>query len=253
MDLIIPDWIGVPDNIGALATTRRGGFSKAPYDDGYGAGGLNLGTHVDDDASTVQQNRRLLKALLPSEPVWLNQVHGTSVVTADDVTGVPEADASIAMIPGTVCVIQTADCLPVLFCDVRGRVVGAAHAGWRGLLHGILENTIDRMRAAGADEIIAWMGPAIGPQAFEVGAEVMQAFTARDSGMLKAFTRVPVQPEKYLADIYQLARRALNQRGVNKVYGGGFCTVTQRDSFYSYRRDRITGRMASLVWIKSSS
>ena len=250
MDLIIPDWSGIPANIGALTTTRRGGVSQAPYDDGTGAGGLNVGTHVGDDVHAVTQNRQLLNKMLPSQPVWLNQVHGVTVVDAASVTGVPEADASMSTVPGVVCAIQTADCLPVLFCDAAGKVVGAAHAGWRGLLHGVLGNTVERMRMAGAGEIIAWLGPAIGPQSFEVGEEVMHAYTERDRDAHASFTPVSDRPGKYWADIYQLARQALVKAGINKIYGGGFCTVTDRDTFYSYRRDKVTGRMASLIWIK---
>lgn len=250
MDLIIPDWVGMPSNIGALTTTRLGGVSKAPYDDGAGAGGLNLGGHVADDPFAVQQNRQLLRAMLPAEPAWLTQVHGTNVVNAASISGVPEADASVTAEPGVVCAIQTADCLPVLFCDVKGQVVGAAHAGWRGLLNGVLINTVEYMREAGAGEIAVWLGPAIGPQRFEVGAEVMHAFCKRDDEAAAAFAPLQTQPEKYLADIYRLARQELNKAGVHKIYGGGFCTVTQRDTFYSYRRDKTTGRMASLIWIK---
>jgi polyphenol oxidase len=149
-----------------------------------------------------------------------------------------------------VCAIQTADCLPVLFCDMNGRVVGAAHAGWRGLANGILENTVSRMRDAGAGEIIAWMGPAIGPQCFEVGADVWTAFVGRDADLAKAFIPADGQPGKYLADIYCLARDALVKAGVENVSGGELCTVTDRHRFYSYRRDKVTGRMASLIWLK---
>lgn len=250
MDLIIPDWSGVPANIGALSTTRRGGYSRAPYDDGAGLGGLNLGVHVADELYSVQQNRQLLKVHLPAEPAWLSQVHGVAVVDAASANDAPEADASIASKPGVVCVIQTADCLPVLFCDVKGQVVGAAHAGWRGLLNGVLENTLKHMRSAGAGEIIAWLGPAIGPQCFEVGAEVVHAFIEHDKDTQQAFTPVSTQQGKYLADIYQLARLALNKSDVSKIYGGGYCTVTDRNTFYSYRRDKTTGRMASLIWLK---
>jgi YfiH family protein len=171
-------------------------------------------------------------------------------VDAASITSPSEADASITTTPGVVCAIQTADCLPVLFCDAAGKVVGAAHAGWRGLLHGVLENTIERMQAAGAQEIIAWMGPAIGPQAFEVGAEVKHAFLERDAKVAACFTQQPANPDKYLADIYHLARLTMHKAGIRKIFGGAYCTVTERDKFYSYRRDRITGRMASLIWIK---
>ncbi|MGZ3252975.1 MAG: peptidoglycan editing factor PgeF [Burkholderiaceae bacterium] len=250
MDLIIPDWVGVPANIGAMTTTRRGGFSRGPYGDGTGQGGLNLGVHVEDEEHVVQQNRQLLNTILPAEPAWLTQVHGVTVVDAASVTDAPEADASISTTPGVVCTIQTADCLPVLFCDVKGQVVGAAHAGWRGLLHGVLENTVERMHTAGASEIVTWLGPAIGPQCFEVGAEVRHAFIERDKDNLEAFKPVQDHPGKYFADIYQLARLALKKAGASQIYGGGFCTVTDRKTFYSYRRDKTTGRMASLIWIK---
>jgi YfiH family protein len=250
MDLIIPDWPGIPSNIGALTTARRGGFSQPPYDDGAGAGGLNVGLHVQDDVQTVTRNRQLLNTILPAEAAWLSQVHGVTVVDAATARNSPEADASIGTEPGIVCAIQTADCLPVLFCDVAGKVVGAAHAGWRGLLHGVLQNTVEQMRKAGAGEISAWLGPAIGPQRFEVGVEVMQAFVEHDPDTAPAFVTIENIPGKYLTDIYQLARYALTKAEVSKVYGGGYCTVTDRNTFYSYRRDRTTGRMASLIWIK---
>lgn len=249
MELILPEWTA-PPNVGALSTTRRGGCSPAPYDDGTGAGGMNLGTHVGDAAHCVERNRARLRSLLPGEPAWLSQVHGATVLDAAQLANAPEADASIATRPGLVCVVQTADCLPVLFCDRRGTVVGAAHAGWRGLAGGVLDDTVTRMRAAGAREILAWMGPAIGPQRFEVGAEVLAAFRARDAAMASAFTPIVDAPGKYLADIYALARATLRNAGVEEVFGGGLCTVTDAARFYSYRRDKITGRMASLIWLK---
>lgn len=262
MQLIIPNWTGVPANVGAFATLRHGGVSQGLYDDGNGGGGLNLGAHVDDAPAAVAQNRALLNALLPASPLWLTQVHGRAVVDAGAVDGaaVVEADAAIATRPGVVCAIQTADCLPVLFADVDGRAVGAAHAGWRGLQGGVLQNAATRMRAAGAGQIVAWLGAAIGPASFEVGADVLQAFAdavpagAADSELWLAqtqacFVAIPQRPGKYLADIYQLARIALREAGVTQVYGGGLCTVNDRNC-YSYRRDRVTGRMASLIWLK---
>lgn len=249
MELIIPDW-HAPRNVGALSTTRRGGVSVAPYDDGAGGGGLNLGTHVNDDLNAVHANRALLSRLLPSEPAWLSQVHGARVVNAADVHGTPEADACVTTQPGVVCVIQTADCLPVLFCDKKGTVVGAAHAGWRGLAGGVLENTVSCMRDEGAADILAWLGPAIGPQCFEVGQDVVDAFLSRDAAMADAFFAIPGSAGKYMADIYALARKVLSKSGVLDVRGGGFCTVTDRSRFYSYRRDKLTGRMASLIWLK---
>lgn len=250
MDLIIPEWTDAPANVGALSTTRRGGTSPAPYDDGAGGGGLNLGVHVGDAPEFVRQNRALLRTLLPGEPAWLSQVHGAQVVDAAAASDMPQADACIATQPGVVCAIQTADCLPVLFCDMGGRAVGAAHAGWRGLAGGVLENTVSRMRDAGAGDIIAWMGPAIGPRCFEVGQDVFAAFVGREADMATAFEPLHGQDGKYLADIYLLARKTLRNAGVDKVFGGGQCTVTGRDRFYSYRRDKTTGRMASLIWLK---
>jgi len=247
MDLIFPDWIA-PDTIGALSTTRKGGVSHPPYDDGIGQGGLNLAMHVGDRWQDVEQNRAQLRALLPSEPVWLSQIHGVNVV--DAAQGLLEADASFTTQRGVVCVVQTADCLPVLFCDAAGQVVGAAHAGWRGLLHGVLENTVTCMRHAGAMDILAWLGPAIGPQQFEVGEDVMLAFIKQDARAGNAFKPRAGYTGKYLANIVQLARDRLNQLGVNKIYGGQYCTVGDSQRFYSYRRDQVTGRMASFIWLK---
>jgi YfiH family protein len=249
MDVIIPDWADAPANIGALSTLRRGGVSRGPYDDGAGEGGLNLGIHVGDRPDDVLQNRALLQALLPAAPAWLSQIHGATVVDAASVMNAPEADASITTQRGVVCAILTADCLPVLFCDASGRVVGAAHAGWRGLANGVLANTVARMQDEGADDISAWLGPAIGPQRFEVGEDVLSAFAVPNAASEEAFKSIAGRPGKYLADIYRLARTMLAQAGVKRVHGGGFCTVDER-RFYSYRRDRVTGRMASLIWIK---
>lgn len=250
-DWIFPDW-QVPNNVGALSTTRRGGVSVGPYGSVTGHGGLNLGTHVQDDAEHVRQNRILLRAKVPSEPAWLNQVHGTTVVDAASVSGPVEADAAIATEPGHVCVVQTADCLPVLFCDSAGKAVGAAHAGWRGLVSGVIENTIRRMRDAGAGEILAWLGPAIGPDRFEVGQDVFDAFVAQDPKAADAFRPIATAPDKYLADIYFLARQRLAKEGVTRIWGGTYCTVSDAERFYSFRRDRITGRMASLIWLKQA-
>jgi len=249
--VLLPDWQGAPSWVGALSTLRSGGVSLAPYDDGAGGGGLNLGTHVGDDPAAVAQNRARLRALLPLDPAWLTQVHGNIVLDAAHVQGAPEADASIAVGPGAVCVIQTADCLPVLFCDSQGRVVGAAHAGWRGLAAGVLENTVAAMRAAGAGDILAWLGPAIGPACFEVGEEVRQAFVDGHAEASAAFVPNLNAPGKHFADIYQLARLLLRRQGIAKISGGGFCTMTDAARFYSYRRDRTTGRMASLVWLQA--
>lgn len=245
-------WPQLPDSVAALSTTRRGGVSAAPYDDAAGGGGLNLGTHVADAPQSVAANRARLRALLPAEPVWLRQVHGVRVIDAASALAVaepPEADASISTRPGVVCAIMTADCLPVLLADEHGRVVGAAHAGWRGLAGGVLQATVEAMRAAGAGHVLAWLGPAIGPRAFEVGEDVVRAFT--DVGdAAGAFRPLPGRAGKYLADLPALARRALAEAGVTDVAGGERCTVDEARDFYSFRRDGVTGRMASLIWIK---
>jgi YfiH family protein len=254
--LIRPDWPDLPANIGALATTRLGGVSGAPFDDGSGGGGLNLGLHVKDDPDTVQENRARLQALLPGRPAWIAQVHGIGVVDAALVRpGAPvqTGDASTAVEPGVVCAILTADCLPVLFADLGGKVVGAAHAGWRGLAAGVLGTTVARMREQGAGEITAWLGPAIGPQAFEVGADVLEAFRAAlpNGQAEEGFMPYPGREGKYLANMPLLARRLLARDGVTRVHGGERCTFTERDQFYSYRRDGAgSGRQASLIWIK---
>lgn len=255
MELLIPDWIDRPANVGAMTTLRQGGVSLGPYDDGQGHGGLNLGVHVQDAPEHVAHNRQLLRSILPAEPAWLTQVHGVNVIDAAEVQGAPnvlnapDADACLAAQAGVVCAMMTADCLPVLFCDVAGTVVGAAHAGWRGLAAGVLERTVAGMRDRGAGEILAWLGPAIGPQQFEVGQDVLDAFVARDAASHRAFVAIPGRAGKFLADIYQLARLRLAQIGVDRVAGGGFCTVSDT-RFYSYRRDKVTGRMASLIWLR---
>jgi YfiH family protein len=258
-EVIMPDWPDAPANIGALATTRRGGVSAAPYDDALGGGGLNLGLHVGDDPERVQANRTLLQDLLPGRPAWISQVHGVAVVDAAHVQpGQPlrVADASIATARGVVCTVLTADCLPVLLADLDGKVVGAAHAGWRGLAAGVLGETVGAMRAAGAGEITAWMGPAIGPTRFEVGTDVLDSFMEAARGAAEveqataAFTAFQGRPGKYLADMYSLARCLLARDGVTRVSGGVHCTVTERERFYSYRRDGVTGRQATLIWLK---
>jgi YfiH family protein len=253
LGVIAPDWPDAPANIGALATTRRGGVSLGPYGDGRGGGGLNLGLHVGDDPAAVAENRARLQALVPGRPAWIAQVHGADVVDAATVgAGQPvrTGDASIATAPAIVCAILTADCLPVLFADRAGKVVGAAHAGWRGLAGGVLGQTVAAMRKQGADEITAWMGPAIGPRAFEVGQDVFDSFAAALPGLDVgfAFAARPGYPGKYLADMFALARLMLARDGVTSVWGGTHCTATETDRFYSYRRDGVTGRQASLIW-----
>jgi polyphenol oxidase len=240
-DWIVPDW-PIPPHVRALITTRAGGVSSAPYDT------FNLGFATQDKPSAVTENRGRLRALLPGEPRWLKQVHGARVVSAESVEGRPEADASVAREPGTVCAILVADCLPVLFSDRAGDIVAAAHAGWRGLAAGVLDNTVAAISEAGTapEDILAYIGPGIGPAAFEVGDEVRAAYVEHDAGAGAAFT--PHAPGKWLADLPRLARRALARCGVSEVYGGALCTYSDPARFYSYRRDRTTGRMAALIW-----
>lgn len=251
MNPITPEW-PAPDKVRAFSTVRSGGFSAAPYHGNVsGTGGLNLGLHVGDDPVTVLKNRALLKKWLPSEPVWLNQVHGTDIVDAGNVSGVPDADASFTMQKDVVCVVMTADCLPVLLCSADGAAVAAVHAGWRGLAGGVLEKVVDSLRKKNGSGIMAWLGPAIGPAAFEVGEDVRKAFLYKSEEFSGAFREKKGGEGKYLADIYELARRTLKKTGVSGIYGGNFCTVTDSGRFYSYRRDKITGRMATGIWIAS--
>ncbi|MFC1774473.1 peptidoglycan editing factor PgeF [Pseudomonadota bacterium] len=239
--MIYPQW-PAPAHVRAVSTTRTGGVSQPPYDS------LNLASHVGDQDGAVQANRQqLVKQLgLAVEPVWLEQVHGDKVVNAALAAGTPPADASYTQQPGVVCAVMTADCLPVLFCDRQGEVVAAAHAGWRGLAGGVLEATVAAMGAP-VDSLLAWLGPAIGPAAFEVGDEVRTTFVDRQAEATAAFSRS--DNGQWLADIYQLARFRLASAGIERIYGGGFCTFNDSHRFYSFRRQSTTGRMASLVWI----
>jgi YfiH family protein len=235
-----------------LSTTRDSGFSSGPYR------GLNLGHHVGDDPGFVVRNRALLSENLPAGASiqWLSQVHGTRVIAAGAAVEYPEADASWTQHPGTACAVLTADCLPVLLCDRAGTVVAAAHAGWRGLLAGVLEATLVAM-AVDRAELIAWLGPAIGPAAFEVGPEVKtdfleSALKASRRDIAACFAPHPVNKEHYLADLYALARLRLAACGVVQVSGGEYCTCSDPEKFYSYRRDGQTGRMASLIYLNPS-
>ncbi|KIH81451.1 peptidoglycan editing factor PgeF [Pseudomonas batumici] len=238
-DFLIPDW-PAPARVRACVTTRAGGVSLAPFDS------LNLGDHVDDDPLAVTENRRRLTETFAVRPAWLRQVHGVEVVEADP-TLTAEADGSWTSTPGIACTSMTADCLPALFCDRAGTRVAAAHAGWRGLAAGVLEATVERLDVP-AEQILVWLGPAIGPGAFEVGAEVREAFMATHPETIEAF--VPsVNAGRFMADIYALARLRLAARGITAVHGGGFCTVTD-PRFFSYRRSPRTGRFASLVWLQ---
>ena len=267
-DALRPEW-SVSSRVRALVTTRNGGVSLPPFGtwrDGVdGAGGLNLGRKSGDDPAHVEANRaRLMRLTARDEAAWLAQVHGATVVNAGDVLaatrrGEPlmQADASVTDRTGTVCVVMIADCMPVLLCDPQGRAVGAAHAGWRGLASGVVEHTAQRVASlAGTDmsALHAYLGPCIGPQAFEVGPDVRDAFmngvggTQREA-VASAFVEHPLNAGKFLADLPRLARWRLAQIGVTNVTGGDHCTVTERERFYSYRRDRETGRMAALIWL----
>ena len=238
---LYPDW-PAPDNIRALTTSRQGGKSSAPFND------LNLGLHVGDNTKIVQKNRQILsKTLNLTEPlVWLNQVHSDLVSNLDDKQPLIDADAAVTTRIMQVCTVMTADCLPVLFCNTAGTVVAASHAGWRGLCAGILEKTVASMQCD-VQQIMAWLGPAIGATKFEVGDDVREAFIQVDSAAHNAFK--PYAKGKWLADIYLLARQRLNIMGVQQIYGGGECTYTDSQRFYSYRRNPTTGRMASLIWM----
>lgn len=241
--LITPLW-PAPNNVVAFNTTRKGGVSAQPYD------ALNLGTHVGDDGTVVAENRRRLKDIIaaPTEPFWLEQVHGTRVLRLDENNDRADnqADASYTNIAGQVCAVMTADCLPVLFCNRQGTEVAAAHAGWRGLCDGVLEQTLACFDSS-PEDILAWFGPAIGPTAFEVGGEVRAKFIEQDADAEQAFTE---HGEKYLADIYQLARLRLRHAGVQTISGGDLCTVSDKSRFFSYRREPVTGRMAALIWFR---
>ncbi|MES2048382.1 MAG: peptidoglycan editing factor PgeF [Pseudomonadota bacterium] len=246
LSAIIPRVGWFPANVHAFSTTRTGGVSHTPYDAGNGQAGLNLGDHVGDDPKSVALNRDILNKCLPTPVNFLSQVHGMRVVDASGIVGNPAADGSFATKKGVVCAVLTADCLPVLFSNASGTVVAAAHAGWRGLASGILQETVRAMRESAGDEIFAWMGPAIGPAQFEVGSDVLEAFSQFSAS--ECFTPGKASG-KYLADIYSLAKHALAQAGVFQVIGGEHCTFSEADKFYSYRRDGTTGRMASVIWM----
>jgi YfiH family protein len=242
LDPIEADW-PAPPNVRAVATTRVGGVSVGAY------ASLNLGAHVGDDARAVRENRlRLRTALgLPRDPVWLNQVHGTAVVEATSHDSPPTADASVARSSGQSCVVLTADCLPVLLCDREGTSVAAAHAGWRGLAGGVVESALRAMGVA-PRQVLAWLGPAIEQDMFEVGPEVREQFVARSADNAVSFKENA--RGRWQADLYDLARRELARLGVTQVFGGGFRCYGDRDRFFSFRRDGTTGRMATLVWMK---
>jgi len=241
MHWLIPDW-PAPANVRAALTTRNGGVSQGPYRS------WNLGTHVGDDPAAVARNREMLQRRLdlPAQPHWLSQVHGCLVAEAETAAPGIEADAVCARRPGQVCAVLTADCLPLLICDRKGERVCAVHAGWRGLAAGVIEAAVARLGRPGP-ELLVWLGPAIGPRAFEVGEEVYQTFVGRADEARAAFSAH--RPGHWLADIYRLARQRLARLGVGYVGGGEYCTVADSERFFSYRRDGVTGRMASLIWL----
>lgn len=241
-----PDW-PAPAHVRARVTLRAGGVSHGPYGAGT-VGGFNLGMACGDDPVAVRANRARLRSALPAEPAWLAQVHGAAVVDAAALGGVPpRADAAFTDRPGVVAVVMMADCLPVLYTDRAGRGVAAAHAGWRGLAAGVLQATATALRTRlGGAELIAWLGPAIGPDHFEVGRDVHAAMCAALPAAEAAF--VATGPDRFHADLYLLARQALAQGGVSAVYGATDCTACDATRYYSHRRDRVTGRHAALIW-----
>jgi hypothetical protein len=241
---LTPQW-DAPPNIHAAMTLRTGGVSTGEF------ASLNPATHVNDDVNAVRENRAIIKQMLdlPSEPVWLEQVHSNSVVNLDlpdfkNLEGLPIADASFTTQSGLVCAVLTADCLPLAFCSQDGQKIAAVHAGWKGLLAGIITNTVAALET---NELLVWLAPAIGAEKFEVGEEVRDLFIAKNPDFANAF-HPHYTPQKWLADIYQLARIELASLGVTQIVGGEFCTVSDPARFYSYRRDNITGRMATLIW-----
>ena len=243
MSIIKAEW-PAPEQVVALTTCRDGGVSQG------GFSSFNLATHVNDEPSSVAENRCILqkKFQLPEAPSWLDQVHGCDIVElGDSGDHALQADAVIARTKNRVCAVLTADCLPVLLCTEDGRAIAAIHAGWRGLLNGIIEKTVAKL--APADTVLAWLGPAIGPASFEVGIEVREAFVSKQPVMQQAFREV--DETHYLADLYALARIRLVQNGVKRIYGGEHCTYNEADNFYSYRREPVTGRMASLIWLQA--
>lgn len=240
-DWIIPEWPAAK-RVRALITTRAGGVSSGEF------ASLNLSARVGDDPRSVARNRAILGACLPAEPAWVKQVHGTAVIDAAKATPETEADGLVTRAAGAVCAVLTADCLPVLLADRAGKTVGIAHAGWRGLAAGIIENVVRAMDVPAVD-LIAYIGPGIGPQRYEVGEDVRLAFVGEEPDAAAAF--VSRGKGKHLADLRGLARRRLSAAGVGEVHGASVCTASD-ERFFSFRRDRVTGRMASLVWLEES-
>ncbi|MDO8704552.1 MAG: peptidoglycan editing factor PgeF [Sulfuricaulis sp.] len=246
LEFVYPDW-PAPVHVKAVTTTRHGGFSVGPYTS------FNLSNRVGDEPGSVRRNRALLREVLglPSNPIWLSQVHGNRVVDAFDAAPGEEADGCITGTPGVVCAVLTADCLPILLCDRRSTRIGVLHAGWRGLASGIIEEGLRKIQLPTAN-LLAWLGPAIGPSAYEVGDEVRQALVSQDRDLVEAFTPIPDRPGHWLADLYDLARRRLRSQGVHEIFGGLRCTLREHEQFYSHRRDGTSGRMASLIWLEKS-
>ena len=242
-NFFIPDW-PVPSHIKSIQTLRSGGKSEGKYNS------FNLATHVNDEINTVDLNRDLLNQYLPGAPYWLNQTHSVDVLKLPSQT--LNGDASYTIDKNTVCVVQTADCLPLLVTNIDGTIVAAIHAGWRGLLNGVIENTIEKMNIS-PNELLVWLGPAISQKHFEVGFDVKNSYCEKHTEAEKAFHLISEQ--KWLADIYALAKIRLNLCGVKQIYGGSvsddYCTFANEVNYFSYRRDGITGRMASLIWIAS--
>lgn len=242
MDKIIPNW-NAPKQIQAFTTVRNGGVSQAPFDS------FNLGSHVNDNLADVMKNRELLveKFQLPQMPLFLNQTHSTKVIRLPYAGTDLEADAVYTNQPNQVCLIMTADCLPALFVSQDGKEIAAAHAGWRGLCDGVLEATVAEFECEPA-QISVWLGPAIGPNAFQVGNEVIEQFCAFDPNAEEAFIEDGSTSGKFLGNLYQIAKQRLNKLGIVNIFGGDHCTYTEKEHFFSYRRDKQTGRMASLIW-----
>ena len=241
-DWIVPGW-PAPARVRAFVTTRAGGVSSGDY------ASMNLGANSGDEEENVARNRRIVRAALPSDPVYLAQVHGIDVADLDAARapGRPRADAAVTSTPGKVAVVLTADCMPLFLADRAGTRVAVAHAGWRGLAAGVVEQALAALKAPARD-VVAWMGPAIGPAAFEVGGEVKDAFERADPAASQAFA--PHKPGKFLADLYALARQRLARAGVAEIHGGGFCTFTETGRFFSYRRVQRSGRMGAFIWME---
>ena len=241
-DWVVPDWPAA-DRVRAFVTTRHGGVSQGEY------ATLNLGAHSGDDPAHVAHNREIVHAHLPADPRWMAQTHGAAVAELDTLgeDEVPRADAAVASAAGRVAVVLTADCMPLFLSDAEGRRVGIAHAGWRGMAAGVIENAVRALDVAPAG-VMAWMGPTIGPAAFEVGPEVRQAFVAADPAAKIAFK--PHRQGKFMADLYELARQRLAHAGVTRIFGGGFCTYREVDRFFSYRREKRSGRMGAFIWVE---